>query len=232
MPQQECVLGRAHHLLDPGDGDVNRRQAGHHSPIALVGDETDGARLGDGEVATAYAHVGVDELVPQRLARSGAELLGLARRWRSELPLKQVADVLDTLMNDRREDMAGWFAGQLHDVLTEIGLDDADPGTGERLVQADFLADHRLRLDDAPDPAPPGQFEHRCPRFGRVSGPVNLAAVGDEIALQFLDQRRHVRDGELADCPNRVPEARPVDFSPGSIAPRNEMICGAVERRA
>ena len=44
------------------------RQRGQHAAVALVGDEDDGAGLGDGEVGAGDAHVGPVELLAQQLA--------------------------------------------------------------------------------------------------------------------------------------------------------------------
>ncbi len=135
-------------------------------------------------------------------------------------------------MDDRREDVAGRFVGQLHDELAQVGLDDADPGGGQRRVQTDLLADHRFGFDDSPHLSVLGQLQNQGLRLARISRPVHLTAVGDEVALQLFEQLGQVRDGVFAHRANRVTQARAVDLAHRPGSPGGQMFGGPVERHA
>ena len=49
-------------------------------------------------------------------------------------------------MHRRRDDVRGRFVAKLDDVFAEIGFDRRDAVGFEIIVDADFLADHRLAL--------------------------------------------------------------------------------------
>ena len=63
------VAEMGHQLFDADQGDVNLRQRGDQTGVALVGDQDDAAGLGHGHVAAGDAHVRLEKLGPQFLAR-------------------------------------------------------------------------------------------------------------------------------------------------------------------
>ena len=82
----------------------------------------------------------------------------------------------------------GRVAGELDDVLGEVGLDALDAGLGQRVRQADLLAQHRLDTGHAPGARPRGRARRRCATgLARRRGPVHPGARGDGVALE-LDQ--------------------------------------------
>ena len=93
----------------------------------------------DAEVGAGDADVGVEEDLPQLAARRLRERLEL--RWYGHAldGREQRGRVLGRLLDRRREDVHRVLAGELDDVLAEIGFDDADAGRLQRVVQADLL---------------------------------------------------------------------------------------------
>ena len=58
-------------------------------------------------------------------------------------------DLILGQMHGRRDDVRGHLVAELDDIFAEIGLDRRNARRFERVVEADFLADHRLALGDA-----------------------------------------------------------------------------------
>ena len=67
------------HLLHAHEGHVDAGQRGHHAPVALVGDQHDGAGLGDGEVRARDGHADREELLAQVAPRRLGDRLREAR---------------------------------------------------------------------------------------------------------------------------------------------------------
>ena len=98
------------------------------------------------KLAPGDADVGVEEDLPELAARRLRERLELRRDGLALDRREELGDVLGRLLDRGRDDVDGVLAGELDDVLAEIGLDDAHPGRLERVVEPDLLGHHRLRL--------------------------------------------------------------------------------------
>ena len=94
----------------------------------------------------------------------------------------------------------GVLAGELDDVLGEVGLDPLDAGVGQRVRQADLLAEHRLRAGRTAWRRPSRQIRTTM-RAGLVVGarPVDLGAGGDGVALERLEIVVEVGDHVVLD---------------------------------
>ncbi len=165
VPRLDDAL-HAHHR------DVDLRQRGAHAAVALVLDEADRSGLGHREVATGDADVGIEERLPQPLARV-SELGGDLRRDTAHTAVgsKQFGHVVPGLVDRRSDDVARRLPRQLDDELAQVGLDHLDARRLQRRVQVDLLAGHRLALGDQPRPALPGDIEDVRHGRGGVGGP-------------------------------------------------------------
>ena len=68
------------------------------------------------------------------------------------------------------------FAGQLADELGEVGLDRADPGREQCVVQTDLVSGEGLDLDDLDRPGPAYEPDHELVRLLGVASPVHRSA--------------------------------------------------------
>ncbi len=91
-------------------------------------------------------------------------------------------------MYDGGEDVARWLVRELRDVFAEIGLEDPNTGAGQGSVQPDLFGHHRLRFHHVADAVSLGDLEDGMTRLGRVARPMDVASVGDEVALQRLEE--------------------------------------------
>ena len=105
-------------------------------------------------------------------------LLVLFAERLAELLGEQPAHVGGRHVDGRRDDVHRPLPGQLHDVLAQVGLDGADAGRLQHVVQLHLLADHRLRLDHALDVVLAGDVEHVLVGLGGVLGPEHRGARG------------------------------------------------------
>jgi hypothetical protein len=148
-PEQQREVGeRGYDPLDAHERHVHPRQRAHEPPVPLVRDEADGPGLGDAEVDAGDADVGGEKHLSQLAARGLREVIEAFADGRALDEREEVRDVPGRLLDRRRDDMDGVFAGKLEDVLAEVCLDCPDPARVERLVEADLLGEHRLRLGD------------------------------------------------------------------------------------
>ena len=122
--QQHREIGeRRDEPLHADERDVDARQARHEPPVALVRDEDDRAGLADAEVRAGDADVGREERLAQLAPRGARQRLELGRDGRAVDAGQELGDVLVRLLDRRRDDVHGVLAGELEDVLAEVGLD-------------------------------------------------------------------------------------------------------------
>ncbi|MCK7505385.1 MAG: hypothetical protein MZV70_15765 [Desulfobacterales bacterium] len=84
----EIRRGR-HDALEPQQRHVHARQRRRQPPVALVGDDAEAARFGDGEIDPADAHAGLQELGAEhapRQGRHGRDVRDVRRRRRRASP--------------------------------------------------------------------------------------------------------------------------------------------------
>ena len=112
---------------------------------------------------------------------------------------EQGRDLVLGHVDRRRQDVARGLAGELDDVLAEIGLDPADRGGLERLVEADLLGDHGLALGHRAGAGGLAQADHDRPRLGGIAGPVDLAAGLDHPCLERLQIEIEMGKGVVLD---------------------------------
>ena len=121
-------------------------QRGDKPSIALVGDGHDGAGLGNDEVGPGHTDIGREKDLAKLAPRGRGELLEHGRNLDALGLAEEPGDVLLRLLDGWRDDVDRVLLLELEDVLAEIRLDAPDAGRLERVVQADLLRGHRLRL--------------------------------------------------------------------------------------
>ena len=135
-------------FLHAHEGDVNARASRRQPAIALVGDNHHRARLGDGEVGPADAHVGPVELLAQQAPADLRQIRRLVGQLLAGVVGQQSGDAFARVVDRRGDEVRRPFAGELDDELAEIRLDDFDAGLLQRRVEVDLFRRHRLRFDD------------------------------------------------------------------------------------
>src|SRR5262245_15762783 len=116
--------------------------------------------------------------------------------------------------------MGRGLAGELDDVLTEIGLDRSHPGFDQGVVELDLLGRHRLALDRELDPAAPSDLEDVLAGLRSIAGPEDPAPVGEHLLLQLHQVPIEVVDGFPPGRSSPLPEALPVGALPCGLDPR------------
>ena len=86
--------------------------------------------------------------------------------------MKRVADFFLFDVNRGQHDVAGRFAAQLHDPLTQVGVDDLDPLL-QVVVQTTLFGQHRLALDDPRRAVVSQDPQHDFVVLVRVGRPMN-----------------------------------------------------------
>ena len=124
-----------------------------------------------------------------------------------ELLLEEPRHIAAALVDDRRHDVRRMVAVDLDDELAEIGLEDVDAGAGERGVELDLLADHRLRFHGGLRAVLPRDVGDDRDGVVRRLGPVHVAAAGAdgviesrEVVVEPRDRVRAYRARVIADA--------------------------------
>ena len=99
--------------------------------VALVLDDHHRAGVGHGEVAARNAHVGLEILLAQVAPGDVGQAAVLGAERLAELLGEQLAHVGGRQVHGGRDDVDGPLAGQLHDVLAQVGLHGADARRGQ-----------------------------------------------------------------------------------------------------
>ena len=194
LQHRRQVLVAGDDFLDPHERDVDARQRERHPAVALVLDDDERAALGAREVDAGDAHAGGAKLRAQDAPCGGRQRLGGRVPRLAQPPREEIGNIVLGQMDRRGDDVRRRLAGELDDVLAEIGLHGLDVRRCERRVEGDLFRDHRLALDDEPHAGARGDVEDDGARLGGVAGPVHHAAVGGEALLELGKQRREARD--------------------------------------
>ena len=110
---------------------------------------------------------------------------------------------------------AGPTPFELDDVFAQVGLEHADAGGLQGMVQADLLGRHALGLDRQLHPMPRGDVEQDAPGFLGIPRPVHLAARPGDRPLGLLQIVIEVRDGVQADIVAGLAQLLPVLVAEG-----------------
>ena len=210
--------------LHADEHDVNARQARHEPSVPLVRDEHDRPGVADPEVRAGDADIGRMKRLPQLPPRGAGQLLELGRDGRAVHAGQELGHVLLRLLDGRREDVDGMLAGELEDVLAEIGLHRSDSRGLERLVEADLLRRHRLRLRGERRARVAADLDDAAVRVGgrvreerRASTRLDRVAEASHVPVEIVDHaepRLVPARAEPLDVVERLPRAQPAAHEP------------------
>ena len=134
--------------------------------------------------------------------RANAVICGTSTTSSSVAPssAEGLRDVVPVLVDDRRDDVRRMVLVDLDDELAEVRLEDVDAGAGERGVEVDLLAHHRLRFHRRPHSVLPGDVgdDGDC-LFGGL-GPVDVPAAGVHGCFELTEVVPELRDRVRADA--------------------------------
>ena len=160
----------------------------------------------------------MQKFAPQLLAGRSAHHRRVGGRGHAQLALEQIAYVLSSFVNDGGKNVARGLVRELDDVLAKVCFDDLDAVCLEGFVETDLFGQHRLGLDHAADPVVAGDVAHDVVGLGRVASPMDLASIGDQVRLEFLQHVGEMCDGELSNRAHLVAEGRVVNSGHSEIA--------------
>ena len=183
---------------------VNRRQRRDHASVPFVGHDDHRARVGNGEVASADPHAGVEELLSERPSGERAEFLGVGAEVVAPVTVEELRDRGGALVECGSEDVGRGLVGELDDPLPEIGFDDFDAVTLEGMVEFDLLGQHRLRLHRHAHVVAASDVENGRVRLVGVGGPVNLGTAPFGGGGETIEGRGQVPDDMVACRAGRV----------------------------
>ena len=179
---------------------MHRGEGGHHTPVALIGDQAQRPRLGYTEIDAGHPDGGGQKDLPQRLARRPGEITHLGGHLQPQFAQERLGHCLSAQMQRRSEDVAGRFVTQLDNVFAQIGLNGLDPDLLQRRIEADLLGQHRLGLGHPGGTAPLGDVHHDLTGFFGGGGLVHLHAplaqpLREESQVRIQPVQRHLADG-------------------------------------
>ncbi|MNK91940.1 hypothetical protein D3C87_1120570 [compost metagenome] len=178
-----------HDLFHAHDGDVHVRHGRRQPAIALVFHQPQGARVGRREVHARQADIGINERLAQGAPPRLDQAVDVFRVGRVGNMLgEQAGDVGLRLVNGRHDDMRRLFAGQLHDVLAHVRFQARHAARFQIVIELDFLAGHRLALDEARRPVPFGDGVDDGVGLLAILGPVHLHAGRRQLVFQLHQQ--------------------------------------------
>ena len=170
---------------------MSPRQRGRHAPVALVGDQDDGARGGDAEVAASDTDIGAQELLAQGAPRERRERLHVVGQLLPRLAGEELADLRLGLVHGGADDVERPLAALLDDELAEIRLRHLGAEGGQRRVELDLLGHHRLGLHDPAGFLAARELDHVVARLLRVRGEEDVAAgalhIGGELGQVLVE---------------------------------------------
>ena len=213
------VVQRCHQLVDAEQRDVDRRQCRREVSVAFVGDQHDGACLGDGHVRAGDAYRRIDELLAERIARV------LLDRLDRRLCAEHLGGVFFGQVDRRRYEMRRMGVRELHHPLAEVGLDNFDAESLEVRVELDLLARHRLDLGHHHASSGrqtaarvPAELTDDIARLRRVLREMHCASDGGKAFCELLEQLWKSVEVGLASTLQISPALREVEALESGVA--------------
>jgi hypothetical protein len=104
-------------------------------------------------------------------------------------------------MDGGGDDVRRPVPGQLNDVLAQVRFDRLDSRCLQGVIQMDFFARHRLRLDDLGRLPLVNYFDNRAARFGPIVGKMHLAAAANHAFFERREVLIEIRQRLVFDRP-------------------------------
>jgi len=224
------IMQARRELVEAGQGNVDPGQGGGQPGIALVGDDADGARGGDGEVGPGNAHVGLAVPGPKLPAGHLDELLDVhVLGFFGDLG-EEIGHLVPGEVDGRHDHVGRALVAQLDDPFAQIRLGHLKAFGLQMMIEMDFLGGHGLGLDHGPDVVVLGDLRDNLAGLGGVLGQVDLRALGLGLTFEFLEQRLHAVGGGVLGRGDFGYEFRNVGagegIGPGSAVGHGELVQG------
>ena len=133
-------------------------------------------------------------------------------------------DILRQKMDRRREDVRRRLAAQLNDIFAEVGFDRIDPCFLQRMVEADFLGDHRLAFGDALRPHRLAEVDDDFARFVGILRIVDFAAARADLRLIGFEIKVEMGERVVLDRAGAVAQRLELGQPSGGCGPTTDKI--------
>jgi hypothetical protein len=110
-----------------------------------------------------------------------------------------VSSPMSLLVDGGCDDVRGLLAGELHDVLAQVGLHNLEAFGFEGTVEVALLAHHRLRLDDLLHAGPARDLDDEAVDVRVGLGPVHLRAATRGFLLEAGEPEIEACERTVAD---------------------------------
>ncbi len=202
-----------HQFVQAGNGHMHAGQGGHHAGVAFVGHGGNRAVFRNGEVASAHAHVGGDELAAQLYAGHLDQTLNVLRvLLHAGFPGEVFSHLIAGKVNGGHDHVGGAFMAQLDDPFPQVGFIHDQPLFFQIGVELDFLGRHGFGLDYPLDVIFLGDAGDDGVGFLRRGRAVDMYPAFFRLFLELLVQLFHVLAGVVLGVGNLRDQAALVHF--------------------
>ncbi len=134
--------------------------------------------------AAGEADIRLNIFLPHHAAGDHRQIFRRIRRRIAKFFLEQIPDLAARQVHRGENDVIRRLVPELHDEFAEVAFDDGETLLLQRVVQMNFLARHRLGLDDAARLFVAENLRDDFARLRAGAGPVDFRAacfeLGDE----------------------------------------------------
>ena len=184
--QRRNVRQLGHDFFNAGNRDMHGRHGGAQAAVALVFDQAQRSRFGDGEIDAAQADICRAVYVAQGLAGEAGQSVYVVGQRCAEVLVEQFADLFFGFMNRGHHDVGGFFTRHLNDEFAQIAFYRFHAVVGQIMVQLDFLADHGFAFDHQFAVVRADDAVNDFAGFGRRFRPVYFHAQTGQVFFQLL----------------------------------------------
>ena len=197
------VVQTGQELVHTEKGYMHPGQGGHQTSVSFIGDQTQGAAFGYGEVGPAHAHVRVHKALPELPAGYFDQTFNVGALLFVRDPGEQVADLLPGEMDGRHDHVGRAFVPELDNPFPEIGLGHGQSVLLQGVVEQCFFRGHGLGLDDVLALGLLGNAGNDLVGLPVVGRQVDVHTGSFGLGLELLKEFVHVLHGPV--------------FTPGNI---------------
>jgi len=187
-------------LLQADHRDVQGRQGRAEVGVSFVGADDEGSRLGDGEIDAGDARLRAKETIAEVATSHTCQFVGIVQAGRTaHFSSEESSDFRPAKVDCRHHDMTGCFVAELNDAFAEIRIDDFEPPVFEIRIQATFLGEHGLALDDPFDAVLVEELRDDRVVLGGISRPMHLGTRPSRVGFELLPEFGQSRQGMSLD---------------------------------